>query len=380
MRILYISHSHPHAALPLENMGGMQRVSHQLVGALDARSDVQVDRRILDSTWDDIVVGTARFMAGLFADLPVIVRETRPDVILFSSMVTASLAVPLRRRIGVPMVTINHGQDVTLPNPLYQWFVPKVFRALDGVISVSQATREACVQRGMDPGKGVALPNGFEPEAHADLPPREEARRQVESAISAGLDGKRVLLSVGRLVRRKGHAWFAEHVMPRLDADVVYLVVGEGPERPAIEAAVERSGMRTRVRLMGRQGDAMLRSVYSAADLFVMPNVPVPGDMEGFGVVLLEANAAGLPAVAADLEGIRDVIDNGHNGVKVPTADAEAWSDAVRTALARNRDEAGARAKAFVHERFAWNHVAGRYVAYLREVVSRGVSGPMEGA
>jgi phosphatidylinositol alpha-1,6-mannosyltransferase len=372
MRILYISHSHPQPAMPLDNMGGMQRVSHQLVDALDARADVQVDRRILDASWSEIVSGTARFIASLFARLPVIVHETKPDVILFSSMVTASLAVPLRGRIGIPMVTINHGQDVTLPNPLYQWFVPKVFRALDGVISVSQATREACIQRGMDPGKGVALPNGFEPSAHADLPAYEVARRQLAQRLETDLTGKHVLLSVGRLVKRKGHAWFVGHVMAKLDSETVYVVVGEGPERPAIEAAAAHAGVSDRVWLMGRQGDSLLRTAYAAADLFVMPNVPVPGDMEGFGVVLLEANAAGLPAVAADLEGIRDVIENGHNGWKVPAADVEAWVEAVMRSLARNRESAGIRARSHVLEHFAWPHVAGRYVDYLRAVASKG--------
>lgn len=372
MKILYISHSHPQPALPLENMGGMQRVSHQLVAALDARTDVTVDRRILDSSWNDIVTGTARFMTSLFAKLPVIVHETKPDVILFSSMVTASLAVPLRTRIPVPMVTINHGQDVTLPNPLYQWFVPRIFHALDGVISVSQATREACIERGMDPGKGVALPNGFEPSAHADLPSQEEARRNLSHGLQADLTRKHLLLSVGRLVKRKGHAWFVGHVMPQLDAETVYVVVGEGPERPAIEEAATRAGVSERVWMMGRQGDSVLRTAYAAADLFVMPNIPVPGDMEGFGVVLLEANAAGLPAVAADLEGIRDVIENGQNGWKVPTADVDAWVDAVKHSLARNRESAGSRARSHVLEHFAWSHVAGRYVAYLRAVASKG--------
>jgi phosphatidylinositol alpha-1,6-mannosyltransferase len=351
----------------------MQRVSHQLVAALDARADVLVDRRILDASWSEIVSGTARFMADLLVELPVIAHETKPDVILFSSMVTASLAVPLRRRIGVPLVTINHGQDVTLPNPLYQWFVPKVFGALDGVISVSQATREACIRRGMDPGKGVALPNGFEPEAHADLPPYEEARRRLAQRLDTDLTGKHVLLSVGRLVKRKGHAWFVGHAMPELDRETVYVVVGEGPERTAIEAAAAHAGVSDRVWLMGRQGDSVLRTAYAAADLFVMPNIPVPGDMEGFGVVLLEANAAGLPAVAADLEGIRDVIGNGQNGWKVPSADVEAWVDAVRSSLARNRESAGSRARSYVTDQFAWAHVAGRYVDYLRAVASKGV-------
>ena len=380
MRILYISHSHPNAKTPLENMGGMQRVSHQLVGALDARSDVRLDRRILDSTWNDIVLDTARFMTGLFTKLPVIVQESKPDVILFSSMVTASLAVGLRSRIDVPMVTINHGQDVTLPNPLYQWFVPKIFRALDGVISVSQATREACIERGMDPGKGVALPNGFEPEAHADGPSQEEARRNLAQRLGVDLSRRHLLLSVGRLVKRKGHAWFVEHVLPHLDAETVYVVVGEGPERPVIEEAVVRAGVSDRVWLMGRQGDSVLRTAYAAADLFVMPNIPVPGDMEGFGVVLLEANAAGLPAVAADLEGIRDVIENGQNGWKVPAADVDTWVETVRNHVARDRKNTGIRARSHVLEHFAWSHVAGRYVAYLRSVTSKGSAGSVGGA
>jgi phosphatidyl-myo-inositol dimannoside synthase len=62
----------------------------------------------------------------------------------------------------------------------------------------------------------------------------------------------------------------------------------------------------------------MLNTCYAAADLFVMPNIPVEGDMEGFGIVLLEANRAGVPAVASDLEGIRDVIEPGENGYRVP--------------------------------------------------------------
>lgn len=372
MRILYVSHSHPNSTTPLENLGGMQRVSHQLVTALDAKPDVTVERRILDSTWNDIVLDTALFMTGLYSELPVIVHESRPDVVLFSSMVTASLAVPLRNRIDVPMVTINHGQDVTLPNPVYQWFVPKIFKALDGVISVSQATREACIERGMDPGKGVALANGFEPGTHAGAPPKPESRRLLEQMAGIGFEGRRVLLSVGRLVRRKGHAWFVEKVMPLLAADHVFVLVGDGPERDEVRAAVDRAGMRKAVVLLGRCGDDELRTAYAGADLFVMPNIPVPGDMEGFGVVLLEANAAGLPAVASDLEGIRDVIRNGRNGLKVPTADAVAFADAIRSYSQINLAEAGRTAADHVNRTFAWSTVADDYLAYLRMVVAQG--------
>jgi len=371
LKVLYISHSHPNADAPMENMGGMQRVSHQLVTALRSHPGVDIHTRILDSPWNSIVWNTARFMTGLFTQLPVIAQTLKPDVILFSSMVTASLAVPLRQRLHVPLVTINHGQDVTLPNPIYQAFVPSVFRALDGVISVSQATREACVKRGMDPEKGVALPNGFIPNT-SDIPiDRRTATEMLQPLVPFDLTGKKVLLSVGRMVKRKGHAWFVDAVMPRLDPNIVYVILGDGPERESVQRAVDTHGLGGRVVLLGRQPDTILDVAYAAADLFVMPNIPVHGDMEGFGIVLLEANARGLPAIGADLEGIRDVIQNGENGRKVPVVDTEAWIDGIGALLSENADSQRERARQFVHDRFDWAHIADLYIQYLQDVIDR---------
>ena len=86
-----------------------------------------------------------------------------------------------------------------------------------------------------------------------------------------------------------------------------------------IQAAIENNSLQDRVRLLGRMGDAELTQLYQCADVFVMPNIPIPGDMEGFGIVMLEAAMNGLPAVAARLEGIREVITPGKNGYFVET-------------------------------------------------------------
>lgn len=355
-------------------MGGMQRVSHQLVNALRSKPEIELHTRILESPWNSIVWNTARFMTGLFTHLPVIAYKMKPDVILFSSMVTASLAVPLRNRLHVPLVTINHGQDVTLPNPIYQRFVPSIFNALDGVISVSQATREACIARGMSPDRGVALPNGFVPNVSDNLMSVVEARTLLQKSVSFDLSGKNIVLSVGRMVKRKGHAWFIDQVMPRLDDSVVYLVIGDGPEMSANAQSVVTRGLTGRVALLGRQPDDVLEAAYIGSDLFVMPNVPVPGDMEGFGIVLLEANAVGLPAVGSDLEGIRDVIENGENGLKVPTGDSEAWAAAIHHILKQDLPSQRSRAQRFVHDRFDWERVSSQYIQYLQEVIHRRTS------
>ncbi len=119
--------------------------------------------------------------------------------------------------------------------------------------------------------------------------------------------------------------------------------------------------------MLGLTSEAALARLRARADLFVMPNLPIPGDMEGFGIVMLEAAAYKVPTVAADLEGIRDVVDE-TTGARVPAGDANAfaatiqrlWADpAHRSALGE-----GARQRAMG---LGWRHVAGRYVAALAD-------------
>lgn len=369
MRILYISHLHPPKSAPLKSIGGMQRVSMQLVEELEQRDDVEIKTIIQHAPWKGIEIRTSFFLARLARKLPGIVNKFKPDVILFSSMVTASLAKITRSRVDVPMVTINHGQDVKMPIGIYQKFVPKVFDALDGVISVSRATREECIKRGMDPDKGIALPNGFDMSDFKEVPDRDEALKTMEDTFSIDLSGKKLLLTVGRQVKRKGHEWFMKEVLPKINSEVVYLAIGDGPEYENLTTI--RSGLpyRDKIILAGKQPDAVLKKAYSAADLFIMPNIPVSGDMEGFGIVLLEANLAATPAVASDLEGIKDVVENGMNGYKVPIYKPKIFAEKVDEVLQNEVQQLGKQSRNFVEQNFAWNKVAERYISYLQQVV-----------
>ncbi len=369
MRILYISHLHPPKNAPLKSIGGMQRVSMQLVEELEQRDDVEIKTIIQHAPWKGIEIRTSFFLARLARKLPGIVDEFKPDVILFSSMVTASLAKITRSRVDVPMVTINHGQDVKMPIGIYQKFVPKVFDALDGVISVSRATREECIKRGMNPEKGIALPNGFDMSDFKEVPEREEALKTLENTFSISLSGKHVLLTVGRQVKRKGHEWFIKEVLPKINSEVVYLAIGDGPEHENLINTCSDLPYKDKILLAGKQPDEVLKKAYSAADLFVMPNVPVSGDMEGFGIVLLEANLASTPAVASDLEGIKDVVEDGMNGYKIPIYEPELFARKIDEVLRNGAQELGEQSRSYVEQNFAWNKVAERYISYLRQVV-----------
>jgi len=353
LKILYIAHNHPPEDAPLESVGGMQRVSMQLVSELQRRNDIELKTIIQHVAWEKIERYTVSFLIKLAINLPAEVQKFKPDVILFSSMVTASVAFFTRSRIDVPMVTINHGQDVTL---------------LHGVISVSSATREQCMLRGMDAAKGRALPNGFNLDEFEVKTDKEEARKRIAEFFGIDLENNKLLITVGRQVKRKGHAWFMEEVLPKVNSKVVYLAIGDGPQFENLRELRERLDNKDQIILAGRQPDEVLGYAYAAADLFMMPNVPVPGDMEGFGIVILEANMAGTPAIASDLEGIKDVITPGKNGYKIPVKDAEAFARTTDEVLNNELEELSTKSREFVMENFGWKRVTQRYINFLNEV------------
>ncbi len=372
LRILYVSHLHPPKNRPLENLGGMQRVSMQLKREFERRKDIHLDSIILHAPWKGIGWYTAGFLAKLITTLPKKIRHFDADVVLFSSMVTASTALLIRSRVSVPLVTITHGQDVTLPSKIYQGLVPAVFRRIDGVIAVSSATKEACVERGMKSDKVRALANGFDKKDQDIYPEYEVARNEIADDWNLDLEQSYLLLTVGRLVKRKGHERFIRRVLPSIKKTVHYLIIGDGPEYNMIEKAIEDTGQSNRVTLAGRQPDEMLRSAYAASDLFIMPNIPVEGDMEGFGIVLLEANLAETPAVASDLEGIKDVIEEGQNGYRIKPEDNQAFSAKIDGLISEgNLRNKGRQARQFVIKHFSWEKVAGAYIEFLREIVQR---------
>lgn len=374
MRLLFVTHSFSPPDRPLSNVGGMQRVAMELHAALDRREDAELTYDIikLEASWKWIHWLVGPFLIRTWWRLRRAITEGEVDVVLFSSMVTASLAVLLRphmERHGVRAAAIVHGQDVTKPVAAYQRFVPKVFAALDMVLPVSGPTGEACAARGLREEKICVVNNGVQLDRFPmfEWPAGARAPHPFRSELP---EDALLLCSVGRQVKRKGFAWFIDHVMPRLPEHVHYWLGGDGPEGEAIQAAIDAHNLGQRVRLLGRLGDAELTDIYQSADLFVMPNIPVEGDMEGFGIVMLEAAINGLPTVAARLEGIREVITDDQNGFFVESGDVEGYLARIN-GLDQDRTHLQAlsrRARQHVATTFGWDAVAANYLRFLAQL------------
>jgi phosphatidylinositol alpha-1,6-mannosyltransferase len=371
MRLLFVSHSFPPSGAPMSNVGGMQRVATELHAALQSRQDVEMRTIALRSSWKWIHLKAVPFLLWTAFRLEREAIAHGASAILFTSMTTALpllLAGPALRRRGFRLAAIAHGLDVTDPNPLYQSAVRRLCGLLDVVMPVSRATGEQLIARGLSPDRVHVVPNAVD---LARFDGVFEDRERLPKARIAGapeLAGDAFLVvAVGRQVRRKGFAWFIENVMPKLPPPVVFWLAGDGPERERIEASIEHARLGDRVALLGRISEAELVELYRSGQILVMPNVVVPGDMEGFGIVMLEAGACGLPTLASDLEGIRDVVEEGVNGWLVPSQDAEAFAGRIQALVddPQALREASKRTMEHVTTTYRWDHTAEHYLRLL---------------
>ena len=185
------------------------------------------------------------------------------------------------------------------------------------------------------------------------------------SRLRYGLkDNDNVVLFAGRLVPYKGVKFLIDAAR---DLDAHLLIVGEGPLRPVLQKQIETLGMQSRVKLLGSVSDAELSSLYSLANLFVLPSI---FPTEAFGVVQLEAMANGLPVVNTNLpSGVPSVSLHGVTGLTVPPGDAAALRDAIVAILSdeslRNKFAANARKRVHL---FSSTVVLGRIVSLYKEL------------
>jgi len=228
---------------------------------------------------------------------------------------------------GVPYRIWAFGDDIRKPAARW-WARPFLTAALqkaDRVLAISRFTQGLVAAAGY-PEQQIEVIHPFLgfPEADGTTAP-------------ARGDGP-VLLTVARLERRKG-VHVALSLVPRLRRrfpGLQYWIVGDGPERRRLEALARELGVKDAVRFWGDVPDADLPAIYTASDLFVL--LPTPdeedGEVEGFGMVYLEAAARGVPAVAWRTGGVAEAVVDGVTGLVVPADDADGAGDAIERLLA----------------------------------------------
>lgn len=353
----------------LPERGGMETFSAQLTQHYSgAKTIVAYSTQQKDIWW----VAALLFVRGLFG-------SRRASVLHLGDLVLAPVGVLIKKLTGKPIVVTVHGLELTYPNPTLRRLIDWSLPSIDHFVAVSQHTASIVKERGVAEERISVIPHGVIPPsiiAHA------EARQQIAAALSvspAAIESKLLITTVGRLIKRKGVAWFIANVLPALKAlNPLYLVASDGPERADIERVIRVHQMQDYVRLLGRVDDAGLQSLYYGSDLFVFPNISVPGDAEGFGFVAVEAAAAGLPVIASRIDGIPDAIHHEQNGLLVAPGEAAGYIEAI-TYWAHHpiqRRRFGETARAYTVEHFRWEHVAKQYQELFATITAASIKPP----
>ena len=350
--------------------------------AFDRTADLAISRIPLDfsswGVWD--WRGGPQYGAALLR-LRRIVAEQRPDVIHCGKCLPEGLlASSIRRWTGIPFFTFVHGEELTLAASSRELrrLTRKVLRTAACVIANSHHTRTLLIDRWQVPSEQIVVMHPGVDTAHFVPAARSlEARRNLEWG------SRQVILTVGALQKRKGQDMLirALPAVRQRCPDVLYSIAGEGWERPSLENLVAECDVADHVQFRGMPGDAELVACYQQCDLFALPNRQVGWDFEGFGIVLLEAQACGKPVIAGRSGGTAETIDPSSTG-EIVDCDAPDLLAGLAADLLQDdarRDRMGTLARQWVVEHFAWD-VLSRQAADLfsRGGIGRGRATPLD--
>lgn len=313
MRTLFITRKYP------PEKGGMELYSYNL---------------IQNYTYDKKVIKLNKKQINLIWFLPycliyIIFNARKFDVLELGDMLLCSIGwIAKRINKNIKVVATVHGLDITYKNRLYQFYLRLFSYSFDMYVPNSSYTRNIAEGKGYYPLQVIfpaTLPN-------KKMKIKCSSREEFCNKYNIPFDNK-IMITTGRLIKRKGVEWFISEVFPKIKRkNFCYLIVGEGIRKNEIEEVVRRSEFNN-IKLLGKISDNDLWELYENADIFVMPNIIVEGDVEGYGMVAVEAAAARCVVVASDLQGIKDAVVDGENGFLVEACNAEKFAEKITEVL-----------------------------------------------
>lgn len=267
----------------------------------------------------------------------------------------------------IPYACYVHGEELntSASSREFRWLTRRVFRGADFLIANSRNTAQILGQEWQMPGERIRqLYPGVATDRFVPAPRNPSIR----SSLKWG--ERRVILTVGRLQKRKGHDQMilALKEIQKSVPDVLYSIIGEGEERSALEDLVKQQKLGKYVQFLSAMDDKVLVQCYQQCDLFVLPNRQVDGDFEGFGMVLVEAQACGKPVIAGNSGGTIETMGVPDTGRIVSCDDSRELS-AVIIELLKDpelRTRMGLAARDWVKSRFDWDALSQQAEAIFR--------------
>ncbi len=298
--------------------------------------------------------------------------KMRPDVILCGvAFPTAIIAGMVGRLLQIPIVVITHSEDLTIRGQVNKRLLRWALNSSQAVFALGAYGRHQLELLGVTRPPIEMAPPGIDPEPFLQT---NQAAQPAEGFT---------LLTVARLIRRKGQDMVIR-TLPRLSETIPgirYVVVGSGPDEQALRSLAADLGVAERVQFLGTIPDEQLPAAYQACDLFVMLSRPSDDEqeLEGFGIVFLEAGAAGKPVLGGRTGGVAGAVREGVTGYLIDPLDSDELTRRVeefasQPALGKQMGEAG---RGLVFEKFTAAIFSQKIYTVLEQVIQPGKRGPV---
>lgn len=304
-------------------------------------------------------------------------RGWRWDIIHLSDFVLAPLGWVGKFVLRKTVVISIHGLDISYGNgtKVTQIIYRQILRLAckshpyHFLIANSEPTKRLALSKGLDSIRVIPL-GVTTPKVNQKF-----TRNELEARFQPASEATVFLCTIGRMVKRKGISWFVDEVFPYLSQHATYIVAGPydnhsgRQEIRAINEIIGKNKLGTRVRVLGEVDIWTKSLLLNTCDIFVMPNIKVQGDIEGFGIVAGEAASGCRPVVAANVDGIPEIIHHGENGLLLTSQCPTEWRAVISKLIGDPdaRDRMGKKAQAYTVKHFSWENVAYAYYHMMRD-------------
>jgi phosphatidyl-myo-inositol dimannoside synthase len=332
----------------------------------------EYDQRWRDDFGVEVIRDKARILLptpGVAYCISALVKDRAIKTAFFGAAAPLALLTPTLRRAGVKkVVALTHGHEVWWSKIWpFTWAIKSIARNVDHLTYLGEFTRKAISRPISDSARAsmVKIAPGIDTDHFAPVDSTDVKK-------SLGLTEKKVIVSVGRLVHRKGQDVLIT-AMPEIlreIPDAHLLLIGEGPYRQYLESQVKKLQIDSHVSFIGRISYADLPRYICLGEVFAMPaRSRLAGlEVEGLGIVYLEASACGLPVIAGNSGGAPDAVREGVTGVVVDGRDRQTVAQSITELLvaperARTMGLAG---RAWIIEEWRWQIWSERFAEILR--------------
>ena len=304
-------------------------------------------------------------------------RSFKPDLVHFGDLCPPGIvSLCLRSMFGIPYLAYCHGDENSqVDGRRFQPLVrDRIYRDASAVVAANEFARQGLLRIGIPEERIHKITPGVDTERFCPTPPNPQLAEQFS------LSRNKVLFTAARLVPKKGLGTILRAVakIQRSIPNLRYLIAGEGPERGKLETLTRELGLSETVTFLGDVSNEKLPQFYNLCDVFVMANrMAADGDIETFGMVFIEANAAGKPVVAGRSGGAAEAVVHGSTGLIVDPENVDELADALMILLVNNdlREKLGSNGLRRAQIDFNWRSRAEALRQISEAIVTRRAPG-----